>query len=98
MPVTPRRPPARAVNPTLSMWTTIAKLPSGHRHDGQHYEVLVEGREREDGTWEGRIVYRGGAGLKKTKRETSQPDKAALEYWATGLEQVYLDGAFERAQ
>jgi hypothetical protein len=86
------------VNPIAAMWTTITKLPSGFSRDGQHYEVLIEGREREDGTWEGRIVYRGGSVLKKTGRETSQPDRAALEYWATGLEQVYLDGALDRAQ
>lgn len=27
-----------------------------------------------------------------------QPDLSALEYWATGLEPMYLAGAFERAQ
>lgn len=64
----------------------------------RNYEVIIEGREREDSTWEGRIVFRRGAVLRATGRETSQPDKAALEYWATGLEQVFLDGAFDRAQ
>jgi hypothetical protein len=33
-----------------------------------------------------------------TDRETSQPNRAALEYWADGLEPVYLEGALARAQ
>jgi hypothetical protein len=32
-----------------------------------------------------------------TEQETSQPNRTALEYWADGLEPVYLDGAFARA-
>jgi len=34
----------------------------------------------------------------KTGEETSQPTKEAVEYWATGLEPVYLEGAIERAK
>jgi hypothetical protein len=33
-----------------------------------------------------------------TDQETSQPNRAAVEYWATGLEAVYFEGAFERAR
>jgi hypothetical protein len=33
-----------------------------------------------------------------TGQETSQPDLKALEYWAGGLEPIYLAGALERAQ
>lgn len=33
----------------------------------------------------------------RTGQETSQPNRSALEYWATGLETIYLDGAFKRA-
>jgi hypothetical protein len=33
----------------------------------------------------------------RTDRETSQPNRQALEYWSTGLEPVYIEGAFERA-
>jgi hypothetical protein len=33
-----------------------------------------------------------------TQQETSQPNRAALEYWADGLEPIYLEGALARAQ
>ena len=43
-------------------------------------------------------VHPRTAGLpaKRTGRETTQPDRVALEHWATGLEPLYLDGAFAR--
>ena len=34
----------------------------------------------------------------RTGRETTQPDRRALEYWASGLEPLYFEGAFERAR
>ena len=39
----------------------------------------------------------GGKTL-KTGEETSQPDKNAVAYWATGLEPVFLEGALKRAK
>jgi hypothetical protein len=33
-----------------------------------------------------------------TEQERSQPNRTALEYWADGLEPVYLEGAFLRAK
>lgn len=67
---------------------------------GASYEVAVYGAEREDGTWEGWIEFRpaaGGGPLLRTERETSQPNREALAYWASGLEPIYLEGAFARA-
>ena len=32
------------------------------------------------------------------EQETSQHNLAATEYWADGLEPIYLEGAFARAQ
>jgi len=34
----------------------------------------------------------------RTEQETSQPNRIAIEYWASGLEPIYLEGAFARAQ
>jgi hypothetical protein len=54
---------------------------------------------RQDGTWEAWIEFQpegGGSGC-ATERETTQPNFAAVEYWAQGLEPVYFEGAFERA-
>ena len=36
-----------------------------------------------------------GAGL---EARPPQPSRAALEYWASGLEQVYLEGAYQRSR
>jgi len=67
---------------------------------GRLYDVLVYGEERADGTWEGWLEFAprtSGLPAKRTGRETTQPDRDALEHWATGLEPLYLDGAFNRA-
>lgn len=64
------------------------------------YTVLVFGEKRADDTWEGWIEFRpfnaDGPTL-RTERETSQPNRDALAYWASGLEAVYLEGALARA-
>jgi hypothetical protein len=39
----------------------------------------------------------GAAAARRTDQETSQPNRGALAYWATGLEAAYLEGAFARA-
>ena len=65
------------------------------------YAVYVCGRDREDGTWEGWIEFHpsdSGHPTLSTERETSQPNRTALEYWADGLEPVYLEGALARAR
>ena len=66
------------------------------------YKVRVHGRERKDKTWEGWLEFvpdgGGSAGSLVTDSETSQPNRPALEYWASGLEQIYLDGALKRAK
>ena len=67
---------------------------------GDRYSVLVYGERRSDGTWEGHVEFRPENGLSsmRTGRETTQPDRKALAYWASGLEPIYLEGALERAQ
>jgi amphi-Trp domain-containing protein len=67
---------------------------------GRIWDVLVYGEEFADGTWEGWLQFAprtAGLPAKRTGRETTQPDRASLEHWATGLEPLYLAGAFERA-
>lgn len=67
---------------------------------GVVYRPLVYGEAREGGTWEGWIEFwpeAGAAAVLRTGRETTQPDRDALAYWATGLEPLYLEGAFGRA-
>lgn len=67
---------------------------------GNIYDVFIYGEPRLDGTWEGWIEFipiDASLASRRTDRETTQPDFSALEYWATGLEPLYLTGAFERA-
>ena len=65
------------------------------------YIVRSYGAERLDGTWIGWLEFEPADPTEPTLRtdqETSQPNRTAVEYWATGLEPVYFEGAFGRAQ
>jgi hypothetical protein len=65
---------------------------------GVEYTVQAFGEERAGGNWEGWLEFRSAAGdVRRTERETTQPNQEALRYWASGLEPVYFDGAFARA-
>jgi hypothetical protein len=82
----------------MDEWNTVAELPSPFHANGARYSVVVQGNgPRRDGTWAGRILFRG-ADQRVTGQETSQPNREALEYWASGLETIYLEGAFARAR
>jgi hypothetical protein len=68
--------------------------------EGEVYLPRVYGQARKDGTWEGWIEFHPLAGegmVLRTDRETTQPNRVALAYWASGLEPIYFDGAFSRA-
>jgi hypothetical protein len=79
----------------LQEYSTVLVAP-----DGTQYLVRSYGDERVDGTWVGWIEFHPTDPLMavlRTEQETSQPNLMDLEYWATGLEPVYFEGAFERA-
>ena len=69
---------------------------------GTFYTAWVCGRAAPDGGWEGWIEFVPGDGspdgrpILRSQRETRQPDRDALLYWATGLTQVYLEGSLAR--
>jgi hypothetical protein len=68
--------------------------------NGITYVVMACGEERAGGTWEGWLEFHPvdkTGPLMQTGRETTQPDKVSLEYWASGLEPLYFEGAFSRA-
>jgi hypothetical protein len=68
---------------------------------GLTYSVSSYGEERSDGTWIGWLEFHPAdltEPVLRTEQETSQPNRTAVEYWATGLEPVYFEGAFERAR
>jgi hypothetical protein len=66
--------------------------------DGSLYEARACGGPMEGGTWEGWIEFvpLDGSGPLRSRRETTQPNRTDTEYWATGLTQVYLEGALRR--
>jgi hypothetical protein len=66
--------------------------------ENRTYVARACGREQPGGLWEGWIEFvpdRGAA--VRSGRETTQPNLPDLEYWATGLTPVYLEGALKRA-
>lgn len=67
--------------------------------DGRAYTARACGAAADDGLWDGWIEFdaRDGSPVLRSPRETRQPNHADLEYWATGLTPVYLQGALERA-
>lgn len=68
---------------------------------GVIYAVYAYGEPRADGNWEGWIEFHPSDithPTLRTGRETTQPNRAALEYWASGLEPLYFEGALARAR
>jgi hypothetical protein len=76
--------------------STHVRTPEGERFIARTY-----GEPDDSGLWHGWLDFesltRPGVRL-QTDRETTQPNRAALEYWAEGLEPLYFEGAFERAR
>ena len=68
--------------------------------DDKAFVAQVWGHETSDGRWEAWIVFapitRGQ--MRRTERETVQATRAALEYWASGVTSVYLQGALGRSR
>ena len=67
---------------------------------GTAYIARACGGEMAGGMWQGWIEFVpiGPGEPLRTARETTQPNHTDLSYWATGLTQVYLEGALRRAQ
>lgn len=68
---------------------------------GAWYFAQAIGIQREDGLWEGWLEFLGpgeSARSISSGRETTQPNRKDLEYWAQGLSKVYLQGALARAE
>jgi hypothetical protein len=77
----------------LVRFTESVRVP-----DGIQYAAQACGGIADDRLWEGWIEFfsPGGAPL-RTGRETEQPNRIALMYWAEGLTAAYLEGALRRA-
>jgi hypothetical protein len=68
--------------------------------DDNAYVAQVWAHERDDARWEAWIVFvpiaTGQA--RRTDRDTTQGTRAAVEYWASGVTSIYLQGAFARSR
>jgi len=66
--------------------------------DGARYAPRACARPSDDGRWEGWLEFSDldtGA-VVRSGRETTQPSRDGVMYWATGLTRVYLEGALAR--
>ncbi len=79
----------------------IYEHPAKVTDHGTTYTARVCGTERPDGTWQGWLEFKPSDNKKpvlRTDQETSQPNRVTIQYWALGLEPLYLEGALARAQ
>jgi len=83
----------RLVERVLLTYQTTLATPGGRT-----YRPRACGRRRSDNTWEGWLEFLpdDATPILRSERETSQPNLVDLEYWATGVTPVYLEGALER--
>jgi hypothetical protein len=65
--------------------------------DGTSYLPQACGRVANDRLWEGWIEFVSPTRTIRSPRETEQPSRNALVYWAEGLTFAYLEGALDRA-
>ena len=69
--------------------------------DGSQWKPRACGRRGEGHMWEGWIEFvplNRASSPVRSRRESTQPSRESLIYWATGLTPVYLKGALERAR
>ena len=67
---------------------------------GKAYLAHAVGKEVDGGLWDGWLEFQGvddGSDVLASGRETTQPNRKNIEYWAQGLTKVYLEGALGRA-
>jgi hypothetical protein len=65
---------------------------------GGSYRAQASGAVDTDGLWKGWIEFVAPDGAAfRSPRETEQPNRIALVYWAEGLTVAYLEGALRRA-
>jgi hypothetical protein len=68
--------------------------------DGRSYLARACGAPTSTGLWQGWLEFvpigRNGI-VVRSRRETTQPNRQNIDYWATGLTPIYLEGALHRA-
>lgn len=83
------------------MAEVLATFTTPVRDEFGEYFARAVGRLAADHRWEAWIEFLpadGGADVLVGPIESRQPERVHLAYWATGLTQVYLEGALGRAR
>ena len=96
---------ATALHASCGGWVAMAEVFASFAAPvtdefGSYYPRAV-GRLAPDNMWEGWIEFvpaDGGTDVLVTPIESRQPERQHLAYWATGLSQVYMEGALHRAR
>jgi hypothetical protein len=68
--------------------------------EGRRYVACAFAASQPDGLWQGWFAFfpvQEGGEVLTTDRETTQSKLSDVEYWASGIETIYLDGALSRA-
>ena len=83
---------------TLVMAEVIHDYGTIRTTDGAVYHVRACGAEMDASRWQGWLEFEpaDGAPTLRSARETTQPNRVDLVYWATGLTAVYIEGSLER--
>ena len=70
-----------------------------HGPTGQAFRARACGRPAVDGRWDGWVEFIDvvSGRVLRSPRETVQPNRVDVEYWASGLGAVYLEGCLHRA-
>ena len=68
--------------------------------DDNAFVAQIWGRQMGDGRWEAWIVFTPitHGQTRRTERETIQATRAGVEYWASGVTSIYLQGALHRSR
>ena len=82
------------MNDLLHTYSEVVRDP-----EGRGYAASAHAVERMDGMWDAWLEFRGVGRdvMLRTPRESQQPNRRAVLYWASGLQPSYLDGALLRA-
>jgi len=95
LPVPEKEPPTMGGEPQL-IEEFMERVLVGDRR----FKPSVYACSRTDGTWAAWLVFvdEATSETRNTDVETTQPNLAAVRYWASGLEAIYIEGAFARAR
>ena len=75
--------------------------PIMNQHGDMYFAEAIGRQRADDGLWEGWLEFSAIDESRDpifTERETTQPNRREVEYWAQGLSLVYLQGALARAE